>query len=150
MATSIRNSPTKNSTIDELLAKLFGILGLENSTGDNTNPSSKVTNSSIVHPTAFYTSPNTGGSLYYPNPTLIQQVIPPAQPTQLVPLAQPPPGFTYVIPVNSPQHVQFGSTTATIWSVGPTVTPGQETTLPYAFTVGTLHDPTTGSWNMDT
>ncbi|GJX15168.1 ribonuclease H-like domain-containing protein [Tanacetum coccineum] len=150
MATSIRNSPTKNSTIDELLAKLLGILGLENSTGDNTNPPSKVTNSSIVHPTAFYTSPNTGGSLYYPNPTLIQQVIPPAQPTQLVPLAQPPPGFTYVIPVNSPQHVQFGSTTATIWSVGPTVTPGQETTLPYAFTVGTLHDPTTGSWNMDT
>ncbi|GKF34964.1 hypothetical protein Tco_0108164, partial [Tanacetum coccineum] len=67
IATSIRNSPTKTSTIDELLAKLLGILGLENSTGDNTNPPSKVTNSSIVHPTAFYTSPNTGGSLYYPN-----------------------------------------------------------------------------------
>nr|GEU55553.1 reverse transcriptase domain-containing protein [Tanacetum cinerariifolium] len=75
IATSIRNSPTKTSTIEELLAKLLGILGLENSTSDNSNPPSKVTNSSTVHPTAFYTSPNTGGSLYYPNvhPTIMQQ-----------------------------------------------------------------------------
>ncbi|GJX45353.1 ribonuclease H-like domain-containing protein [Tanacetum coccineum] len=27
---------------------------------------------------------------------------------------------------------------------------GKETTLPHAFSVVTLHDPTTGSWNMDT
>ncbi|GJR20148.1 ribonuclease H-like domain-containing protein [Tanacetum coccineum] len=47
-------------------------------------------------------------------------------------------------------RVQFGFTVATIGSVGPTITPGQETTLPHAFTAATLHDPTIGSWNMDT
>ncbi|GJS53116.1 ribonuclease H-like domain-containing protein [Tanacetum coccineum] len=34
--------------------------------------------------------------------------------------------------------------------MGPTVTPGQVTTLPHAFTAGTLHDLATGAWNMDT
>ncbi|GKD93004.1 ribonuclease H-like domain-containing protein [Tanacetum coccineum] len=34
-------------------------------------------------------------------------------------------------------------------SIGPTVNPGQETTLPHAFIVGTLHDPAPGAWNMD-
>nr|GEV58499.1 ribonuclease H-like domain-containing protein [Tanacetum cinerariifolium] len=33
-------------------------------------------------------------------------------------------------------------------STGPIVTPGQETTLPHAFTVRALHDPTTDAWNM--
>ncbi|GJV63442.1 ribonuclease H-like domain-containing protein [Tanacetum coccineum] len=33
---------------------------------------------------------------------------------------------------------------------GSTITSGQETTLPHAFTAGKLHDPTTGAWNMDT
>ncbi|GKC55519.1 hypothetical protein Tco_1078264 [Tanacetum coccineum] len=37
------------------------------------------------------------------------------------------------------------STTATIGSIGPTATPGYETTLPHAFVVGTLHEPTTGA-----
>ncbi|GJY29080.1 ribonuclease H-like domain-containing protein [Tanacetum coccineum] len=32
---------------------------------------------------------------------------------------------------------------------GLIATPGQATTLPAAFTIGTLHDPTTGAWNMD-
>ncbi|GJX77737.1 hypothetical protein Tco_0324548 [Tanacetum coccineum] len=27
---------------------------------------------------------------------------------------------------------------------------GQKTTLPHAFAAGTLRDPTTGAWNMDT
>nr|GEV39784.1 ribonuclease H-like domain-containing protein [Tanacetum cinerariifolium] len=35
-------------------------------------------------------------------------------------------------------------------SVGHTVNSRQETTLPHAFTVGTLHDLTTSAWNMDT
>ncbi|GKA46034.1 ribonuclease H-like domain-containing protein [Tanacetum coccineum] len=35
-------------------------------------------------------------------------------------------------------------------SIRPTVNPGQETMLPHAFTAGTLHDPYTGAWNMDT
>nr|GEV38772.1 ribonuclease H-like domain-containing protein [Tanacetum cinerariifolium] len=34
--------------------------------------------------------------------------------------------------------------------MGHTVIPRQETTLPHAFTVGTLHGPATGAWNMDT
>ncbi|PWA35905.1 ribonuclease H-like domain-containing protein [Artemisia annua] len=33
---------------------------------------------------------------------------------------------------------------------GQPVLQGQETTLPHAFTAGTLHDPTTSAWNMDT
>nr|GFA26939.1 ribonuclease H-like domain-containing protein [Tanacetum cinerariifolium] len=32
----------------------------------------------------------------------------------------------------------------------PTTIPGQATTLPHAFTAGTLQDPTTGAWKMDT
>ncbi|GKC35758.1 ribonuclease H-like domain-containing protein [Tanacetum coccineum] len=35
-------------------------------------------------------------------------------------------------------------------SSGSTGTTGQETTLRHAFTAGTLHDPTSGAWNMDT
>nr|GEW38787.1 ribonuclease H-like domain-containing protein [Tanacetum cinerariifolium] len=34
--------------------------------------------------------------------------------------------------------------------MGPMVFLRQETTLPHAFTVGTLHDPAIGAWNMDT
>ncbi|GJX54281.1 ribonuclease H-like domain-containing protein, partial [Tanacetum coccineum] len=33
---------------------------------------------------------------------------------------------------------------------GPTSISDQETILPHAFTVGTLYDPSTGAWNMDT
>ncbi|GJR23718.1 ribonuclease H-like domain-containing protein [Tanacetum coccineum] len=33
---------------------------------------------------------------------------------------------------------------------GPTALPVQETTLPHAFTGGTLHDPAFGAWNFDT
>ncbi|GJW05934.1 ribonuclease H-like domain-containing protein [Tanacetum coccineum] len=33
---------------------------------------------------------------------------------------------------------------------GSTESTGQATTLPQAFTTGTLHDPNTGTWNMDT
>ncbi|GJX99747.1 ribonuclease H-like domain-containing protein [Tanacetum coccineum] len=35
-------------------------------------------------------------------------------------------------------------------AMGPMVVPGQATALPTAFTAGTLHDPATGAWNMDT
>ncbi|GJV00734.1 ribonuclease H-like domain-containing protein [Tanacetum coccineum] len=41
------------------------------------------------------------------------------------------------------QQVQSGLTRST-------VTSGQATILPHAFTVGTLHDPASGAWNMDT
>ncbi|GJT76139.1 ribonuclease H-like domain-containing protein [Tanacetum coccineum] len=41
------------------------------------------------------------------------------------------------------QQVQSGLT-------GFTITSGQATILPHAFTVGMLHDPASGAWNMDT
>nr|GEU48149.1 ribonuclease H-like domain-containing protein [Tanacetum cinerariifolium] len=41
------------------------------------------------------------------------------------------------------QQVQSGST-------GSTVSSGQATMMPYAFTTGTLHDPASGAWNFDT
>nr|GFA07755.1 ribonuclease H-like domain-containing protein [Tanacetum cinerariifolium] len=43
-----------------------------------------------------------------------------------------------------------GSIVAPLGSVGPMVTTGQETPLSYVFVAGTLHDPATGAWNMDT
>nr|GEY65654.1 ribonuclease H-like domain-containing protein [Tanacetum cinerariifolium] len=35
-------------------------------------------------------------------------------------------------------------------STVPTATPGQATTLPHAFTAGTVYDPALAAWNMDT
>ncbi|GJR20883.1 ribonuclease H-like domain-containing protein, partial [Tanacetum coccineum] len=43
----------------------------------------------------------------------------------------------------------IGQTAVHPGSTGPTITSGQETTLPHAFTVRTLHDPAIGAWNMD-
>ncbi|GKD66736.1 hypothetical protein Tco_1308844, partial [Tanacetum coccineum] len=62
----------------------------------------------------------------------------------------------------NPSHVSFhtGPTypAGPPYSIGPyhpgntgTITlSGQATTFPHAFTVGMLHDPTSGAWNMDT
>nr|GEV06796.1 putative reverse transcriptase domain-containing protein [Tanacetum cinerariifolium] len=36
------------------------------------------------------------------------------------------------------------------YPIAPVGIPGQETTLPHAFSAVTLHDPTAGAWNMDT
>ncbi|GJS55527.1 putative reverse transcriptase domain-containing protein [Tanacetum coccineum] len=84
----------------------------------------------------------------------------------LAPPIGPPPSFSYpttyipgptasVNPVGQSvpqiaQQAQSGPTTVTLGSVGHTAALGQATTLPYTFTTGTLHDPTTGAWNMDT
>ncbi|GJW54145.1 ribonuclease H-like domain-containing protein [Tanacetum coccineum] len=46
----------------------------------------------------------------------------------------------------SPVHTTMG----TVLSSGVVNTLGQATWLPQAFTTGTLYDPTTGAWNMDT
>nr|GEX61710.1 ribonuclease H-like domain-containing protein [Tanacetum cinerariifolium] len=69
----------------------------------------------------------------------------------------PPVAFhTTPSPITNPlvtpiaHHAQPGSIIATIGSMGPMVFLRQETTLPHAFTVGTLHDPAIGAWNMDT
>nr|GEU72606.1 ribonuclease H-like domain-containing protein [Tanacetum cinerariifolium] len=57
------------------------------------------------------------------------QTFPPAQPTGLM---APP------------------SATVASSSTGPISTRGQKTTLPHAFATRTLHNPTTGAWNIDT
>ncbi|GJY41124.1 ribonuclease H-like domain-containing protein, partial [Tanacetum coccineum] len=62
---------------------------------------------------------------------------PTSQPAQAI---APPPGFTFQ-PVA--QQVQSGLPESS-------VNAGQATMLPQAFTAETLHDPTTGAWNMDT
>ncbi|GKC09482.1 ribonuclease H-like domain-containing protein [Tanacetum coccineum] len=46
-------------------------------------------------------------------------------------------------PTYTTQHFQSGST-------GFTVSSGQATVMPYAFTMGTFHDPAFGAWNFDT
>ncbi|GJU00034.1 ribonuclease H-like domain-containing protein [Tanacetum coccineum] len=56
----------------------------------------------------------------------------------------------------NPPHVAYHATAGpnmvppTVSPAGPTGTPRQETTLPHAFTTGTLHDPASGAWNFDT
>nr|GEY57984.1 hypothetical protein [Tanacetum cinerariifolium] len=115
----------KRKNLDELLVQLLSRLELDNPTASNNNhaPTPSIVTGQAIH----YTTPSSG-PLYYPH------VSSPGQ-----------------LHTTAPYHlVQFGSTTATIGSVGPTVTPGQEITLSHAFTSGTLHDPATDSWNMDT
>ncbi|GKA98470.1 hypothetical protein Tco_0826407 [Tanacetum coccineum] len=56
-----------------------------------------------------------------------------------------------VTPAQQAQSVSpIVQTAALPGSTGPTVTSGQETTLPHDFTAGMLHDPATGACNMDT
>ncbi|GKE60862.1 ribonuclease H-like domain-containing protein [Tanacetum coccineum] len=52
-----------------------------------------------------------------------------------------------VIPAQQPMYPTDSFQTFTTPASGST---GQKTTLPHAFAAGTLHDPTTGAWNMDT
>nr|GEW41347.1 hypothetical protein [Tanacetum cinerariifolium] len=48
------------------------------------------------------------------------------------------------------QQASSGSTSTTLGLMGHTVTSGQATTLPHGFAAGTLHDRTSGAWNIDT
>ncbi|GKB30721.1 hypothetical protein Tco_0870122 [Tanacetum coccineum] len=106
-------------------------------------------------PSFGYTRAQQTGPAHYFSPVPAQQ----RGPVQYVGLAQQPFGYQLVQPsplvspshpigyqvVNSAQQAQAGSHATTLGSVGPTVTPGQETTLPHAFTARTLHDPATGA-----
>nr|GEX18786.1 ribonuclease H-like domain-containing protein [Tanacetum cinerariifolium] len=99
---------------------------------------------SIVPPSLYYYDPPTPVSwLIYPSvppgfgyPSAHSFVPAPSQPVTTSP-AQ------YVLAIVSPTQPATSN---------PPVraTLGQETTLPHAFTAGTLHDPSTGTWNMDT
>ncbi|GJZ87761.1 ribonuclease H-like domain-containing protein [Tanacetum coccineum] len=67
---------------------------------------------------------------------------------QQYPVAQPTP-YPAVGPAQQATSNPAGPIQPTTQS-GSTSISGQATSLPHAFTDGTLHDPTTGAWNMDT
>ncbi|GJS02523.1 ribonuclease H-like domain-containing protein [Tanacetum coccineum] len=132
------NTPTTritNNTIDELLAKLLDILGLNNSSPTASNMSQPLT-TPMSQPVALNTSgpvPYIFGPVGY-------------YPTQLAqPFVSPPPAQPHLLaqPTYTTQQVQSGST-------GSTVSSGQATVMPYAFTTGTIHDAASCAWNFDT
>ncbi|GJY83087.1 ribonuclease H-like domain-containing protein [Tanacetum coccineum] len=52
--------------------------------------------------------------------------------------------------IMSSHQTSPGTTVVSVGVIGPTAAPGQVTALPYVFTTGTLHNPATDAWNMDT
>ncbi|GJY40656.1 ribonuclease H-like domain-containing protein [Tanacetum coccineum] len=173
---SVRNSsrgsqPSEDST-HELLVKLLGKLNTESPPVAQNNVSHTMPTSSI-HPVMYATPitpptynangpqltplvqpiPNTQpppGFSYQAQPTYYAyKASTPAQPTSQVGLAFGP--IQYSAQPTAPTGPSIQPTfAAQPGSLGCTVTPGQATILPHAFTVGTLHDPVTGAWNMDT
>ncbi|GJU23241.1 ribonuclease H-like domain-containing protein [Tanacetum coccineum] len=131
------DSPKLGNNTEDLLVKLLGILGL-NDKVVNTS-SMGYTNDSSPIPHATFVAPPIGPSGFHayvgPGPTYYTPL---TQPINGNP-ARPSPSFAYT-----------RSTTAPLESMGPTVTTGHETTLSYAFAVGTLYDLATIAWNMDT
>ncbi|GKA73897.1 hypothetical protein Tco_0780199 [Tanacetum coccineum] len=129
---------TSENTTNELLTKLIQQLG---NLGLNPTVSNSFRNTA---PVTFHANP-----IAAPSPSI--------GPTPLY-----PPGFgpqsqasLYYYSVN--QQPQFASPahlgqaqSAQPTSSESTATPGQATLLPQAFTTGTLHDPSTSAWNMDT
>ncbi|GJY47167.1 ribonuclease H-like domain-containing protein, partial [Tanacetum coccineum] len=146
-------------TTVELLVKLLGLLGLS----DHSNLSSSNTNASksnfVSHdnPTVYHTSIGPGPHNYVPtapSPGPIPYYTLPAQPqgpialpVQYVGSAHPHVASQMVILAEQPMYPTGPFQTFTTPASGFT---GQKTTLPHAFAAGTLHDPTTDAWNMDT
>ncbi|GJY47736.1 ribonuclease H-like domain-containing protein [Tanacetum coccineum] len=144
-------------TIVELLVKLFGLLGLSdhsNLYSSNTN----VSKSNFVshdNPTVYHTSIGLPPHNYAPtthtvNPItqlLAQPQGPIALPIQYVGSAHPHVAYQMVIPAQQSMYPTGSFQTFTTPTSGYT---GQKTSLPHAFAAGTLHDQTTGAWNMDT
>ncbi|GKA99151.1 hypothetical protein Tco_0827088 [Tanacetum coccineum] len=128
---------------EDLLVKLLGILGLNDNVVNTSSMGHTNASSPIPHATAV--APPIGPSGFHayagPGPTYYTPL---TQPINGNP-ARPSPGF-----VCAHGLAHTGSTTDPLKSIGPTVTTGQETTLPYAFAVGTLYDLATIAWNMDT
>ncbi|GJZ99241.1 ribonuclease H-like domain-containing protein [Tanacetum coccineum] len=143
----------KGSNNEELLVKLLGCLGVSNpfDTHNGTTNGSPCIVNPTGSPSAFFTGP-----MVHTSPTPVA-----TQSCHVWPTG-PPPGFGYS-PITPPGPVQYisptpvqyqmaqpGLTVAPLGSPGSTGTSGQETTLLHAFNAGTLHDPATGAWNMDT
>ncbi|GKD90284.1 hybrid signal transduction histidine kinase M [Tanacetum coccineum] len=154
-------SQISGNNTEDLLVKLLGKLGINNSVqnSNGTGHVTKATNSASVHVATQHvsliafqatTSPTTvspGPPYYAPQPTSYLSVPPDFSypPTQLFSPAQQfypaqPVSYSVVSPARQAQpsaHPELAR---------PMVTSGQETALPHAFTAGTLHDPTTGTW----
>ncbi|GJW50899.1 ribonuclease H-like domain-containing protein [Tanacetum coccineum] len=136
----VRNSsrgsqPSEDST-HELLVKLLGKLNTESPPVAQNNVSHTMPTSSI-HP-VMYATPITPPTYNANGPQLTPLVQP-------IPNTQSPPGFSYQA---QPTYYAYKATQP--GSLGCTATPRQAMILPHAFTVGTVHDPITGAWNIDT
>ncbi|GJY92534.1 ribonuclease H-like domain-containing protein [Tanacetum coccineum] len=120
--------PADSSSPMELLVKLLDKLGLNNTPSNATG-----------------TVP-----LHTPSANLVYQA-PRSNVTTSSPTANLP-YYTYPIqsirPTPSVGSVQ-GLTSSQPGTSGSITTPGHATLLPQAFTIGTLHEPNTGAWNMD-
>ncbi|GKE90818.1 hypothetical protein Tco_1571913, partial [Tanacetum coccineum] len=131
---------------NELLVNFLGQLGNLGLTGFGSSNMSPGFVQQSTQPTTYYPGP-----IYY-------------TPTAHVP---PPPGFNYSLaqqhqfgyqflgPAQQAPQVGYQLTgqaqqTQQFGLSGSTVSSGQATTLPQAFTTGTLHAPTTSAWNFDT
>ncbi|GKA30325.1 ribonuclease H-like domain-containing protein [Tanacetum coccineum] len=172
-------SHSQGSNINDLLVKLLGKLGDMGLTGSShsaqatTNDQGHHKSVSLVQNPSVTTGPIAYniGSVRTPTPCPI--FYPPVQPSYyytttgplgFVPAQQPnpipqptsvPPGFAYPTqPTLHPAQLGYSlicpaKQALQPGSMGPTLIPGQATTLPHAFVVGTLHDPSSGVWKMD-
>ncbi|GJR14621.1 ribonuclease H-like domain-containing protein [Tanacetum coccineum] len=118
-----------DNTTNDLLTKLLAQLG---HLGMNVAMSNNGTN--VTLPNQVTVTPTvTGPNIAYNVPTAPHAFY--ASPVNYVSQAMQPTG-----------SLVMGS----VLSSGAVNTSGQATLLPQAFTAGTLHDPTTGAWNIDT
>ncbi|GKB11665.1 hypothetical protein Tco_0845588 [Tanacetum coccineum] len=116
----IRQAPSDTFTYSKLPVKSFGCPP------------------GYIQPTSYYSAGPPSFLQYTTQP--ISQLVQPGQittfPTSLLVQVQP----TCVV----------GQTATPPRSRSSTVTSGHAITLPHAFTAGTLHDPASGAWNIDT
>ncbi|GJW54370.1 ribonuclease H-like domain-containing protein [Tanacetum coccineum] len=148
---------TTNDLLTNLLAQL-GHLGMNVAMSNNGTNVTLPTHATITPtvtgpniasnvptvPHAFYTSP---GTSLGPNST---------PPHGFPPLAQAHIPYYGYTTSSTPAHLtpptagSVHTTMGLVLSSGAVNTSRQATLLPQAFTIGTLYDPTTGAWNMDT
>ncbi|GJS57771.1 putative RNA-directed DNA polymerase [Tanacetum coccineum] len=153
---------------EELLSKLLDKLGLNNSQASANQHNMRTAATHVLAATPFaniaYHTPSLSnpGLVYYTQPAQHQPALyygplPGLGSAQQVFYSQlgPPPGFqaqqfSTTPPVIGPAHLTSPHVISPVAPSQLLDTSGQATVLPHAFTAGTLHDPTTGAWHMDT
>ncbi|GJW19429.1 ribonuclease H-like domain-containing protein [Tanacetum coccineum] len=152
----------ENNTMHALLNKLIKQIGNLNVNTllatNSSRPTDPMAYSIIANPPTgpFYLAHNTPPGFPPLAPAQAHTIPPgftPLAPAQAYyyysgPTVPTAPDVQYHYPVVGPAQQGHAQPTSGINS-GLIATPGQATTLPAAFTTGTLHDPTTGAWNMD-